>query len=186
MLARIIIVLIVLSSLLLLGGYAWTESRARQLEAAAQTELTNIAFHARHPRKKVYHSGDLLGAIQVPRLGLSVLVVEGADDESLKAGAGHVKGTAFPGHSGNSGIAAHRDTSFRPLRFIQPGDDILITTPGGASHYVVENTCIVTPQDGWVLRGSRREHALTLVTCYPFFYAGNAPNRFIVRAAKRS
>jgi sortase A len=124
----------------------------------------------------------LLGVVQAPRLGLTVPFVEGTDDESLLLGAGHILHTAFPGHHGNAGIAAHRDTCFRPLRFIQDGDHVLVTTDRGVADYTVSGTEIVTPDDGSVLhRTSAR--TLTLVTCYPFFYVGSAPKRFIVHAA---
>jgi len=110
-------------------------------------------------------------------------VVEGADSDALLHGAGHVMHTAFPGHYGNAGIAAHRDTCFRPLRFIRPGDDVVITSPDGVYDYVVAGTEIVLPSDGEVLHHTRNRD-LTLVTCYPFYYAGHAPKRFIVHATE--
>ena len=143
--------------------------------------LKNSAWQASHPDKELVHRGDILGVLQIPRLGLAVPVVEGSEGDSLDKGAGHIPQTAFPGHRGNAGIAAHRDTCFRPLRFILPNDDILITTPRGSYHYVVASTEIVRPQDGRVLHRTP-ERTLTLVTCYPFFYLGSAPQRFIVHA----
>lgn len=140
-----------------------------------------ILDQARHPPARIIHHGQLLCVLQVPRLGLTVPVVEGADAEALLLGAGHVVHTAFPGHHGNTGIAAHRDTCFRPLRFIKPGDDIVITSPDGIYDYVVSGTEIVLPTDGRVLHHTKTRD-LTLITCFPFFYVGSAPKRFIVHA----
>ena len=101
----------------------------------------------------------------------------------MKRGAGHIPGTALPAGSGNIGIAAHRDTYFRPLRGIRANDMISVKTPAGTSRYTVTETEIVRPSDVGVLeRASGRD--LTLVTCYPFFYVGSAPERFIVHARK--
>lgn len=159
----------------------WASTRPPKFEDADGSLLKRAEWRATHPATRIVRRGDLLGVIQVPRLGLAVPVVEGVDDDSLNMGAGHVTHTAFPGHHGNAGIAAHRDTCFRPLRFIQPDDHILITTPQGTSDYIVSGTEIVEPSDGHVLHRTR-DRSLTLVTCYPFFYVGSAPHRFIVHA----
>jgi sortase A len=127
--------------------------------------------------------GDVLGELNIPRLNISVIVFEGDDASILKIGAGHIPGTAAPQDTGNVGIAAHRDTYFRPLRVIHPDDLISLRTPTGISTFAVTKTEIVQPSDIAVL-----DHApgrdLTLVTCYPFSYIGHAPQRFIVHARK--
>src|SRR5664279_1488691 len=92
-----------------------------------------------------------------------------------------IPGTALPGKQGNIGIAGHRDTSFRPLRFIRKDDMIALTTLHGTSRYRVVSTKIVGPDDVQVLYPTGRD-ALTLVTCYPFDFVGPAPRRFIVQA----
>ena len=140
---------------------------------------TSRAMHK--PEWRVYR-GELLGILQIPRLGLAVPVLEGSDGDPLEHGAGHIPYTAFPGHHGNAGIAAHRDTCFRALRFIRPNDDIVITTPAGSYDYVVSGTEIVGPDEGRVLARTPTKN-LTLVTCFPFFYSGDAPQRFIVHAS---
>lgn len=157
--------------------------RSEKFSDADGSILKDVARKALHPSRQMVHRGELLGILQVPRLGLAVPFVEGADGAPLEKGAGHIPNTAFPGHHGNAGIAAHRDTTFRPLRFIQPGDDVVITTPAGTYDYKVSGTEIVQPQDGRVLHRTPNR-SLTLVTCYPFFYAGNAPKRFIVHAVE--
>jgi sortase A len=123
--------------------------------------------------------GEILGRIEIPRIHLSAMILEGADSNSLRFGAGHVQGTALPGAKGNVAIAAHRDTFFRPLREVRPNDTILLTTVAGVYRYRVEGTEIVDPTDVQVLKRTR-DSQLTLVTCYPFYYVGSAPKRFIV------
>ena len=137
---------------LILGSVLYLKSATglQRLEDPDGAFLRKAEWRALHPPKHVVHAGALLGVIQVPRVGITVPLVEGSDDESLEYGAGHIPHTAFPGHHGNAGIAAHRDTSFRGLRFIRPGDDIVITTPGGFYEYSVTGTEIVLPTDGRV------------------------------------
>ena len=125
----------------------------------------------------------LIGRIEIARLGVSVMIIEGDDGKTLRRAAGHVPGTALPGQIGNVGITAHRDTFFRPLRNIQMDDVITLTTLQGVYHYRVVSTKIVSPQDVEVLDSTGGE-VLTLVTCHPFYFVGAAPNRFIVRAER--
>jgi sortase A len=125
----------------------------------------------------------VIGLLDVPRLGLSVMVVEGAGATALRRAAGHIPGTALPGQQGNVGISAHRDTFFRPLRNIRQNDVITVSTLGGEYRYRVVSTRIVGPSAVEVLDASATE-ILTLVTCYPFYFVGSAPDRFIVRAER--
>jgi sortase A len=127
--------------------------------------------------------GAVVGRLEIPRLHLAVMVVEGTDERDLKRAAGHIPGTALPGEPGNVGIAAHRDTFFRPLREIQPHDKITLDTLEGKYDYRVLSTEIVSPDDVRVLYPTGRD-SLTLVTCFPFYYVGSAPKRFIVRAER--
>ena len=125
--------------------------------------------------------GTLLGSISIPRLRISSVILEGTDDHTLALSVGHIPGTAAPGREGNVALAGHRDTFFRGLRNIRNRDDILLTTSVGTQFYEVESTRIVSPEDVSVLNDIGRP-LLTLVTCYPFYYIGSAPKRFIVRA----
>ncbi len=125
----------------------------------------------------------LIGRIEISRLDLDVIVVEGIDGKTLRRAAGHIPGTALPGELGNVGISAHRDTFFRPLRDVRRNDLIKITTPGGEFRYRVVSTRVVEPRDVTVLDSGEGE-SLTLVTCYPFSFVGPAPDRFIVRAER--
>jgi sortase A len=135
------------------------------------------------PAAAIAKRGDLIGRLDVPRLNLSVMVAEGVDNRTLRRAAGHIPGTAFPGEAGNTGLSAHRDTFFRPLRNIRRDDIITVTTLAGTFRYRVVTTRIVSPADTSVLDGDSVE-TLTLVTCYPFYFVGSAPDRFIVRAER--
>ena len=127
--------------------------------------------------------GSLIGRLAVPRLGLSVIVLEGDDSRALRLGIGHIPGTPFPWENGNSALAGHRDTFLRPLRNIRDGDRVEVATPRETYHYVVDSIQIVRPDDVGVLAPAGSP-SLTLVTCYPFYYLGNAPKRFVVRARR--
>ena len=116
---------------------------------------------------------------------LSVVVVEGVDRISLRRAAGHIPGTALPGEAGNVGLAGHRDTFFRPLQDVKIDDEIQISTPTGNFKYQVVSLRIVDPENVGVLAPSG-ENVLTLVTCYPFYFVGPAPKRWIVRARQVS
>ena len=124
-----------------------------------------------------------LGVLRIRRLGLEVPLLEGTDDWTLNRAAGHIAGTAPPGAAGNSGIAGHRDGFFRPLRGVVAGDAIEIETVQETIVYRIERTWVVDPSDISVLDATPSP-ALTLVTCYPFYFVGSAPQRFIVRAVR--
>jgi sortase A len=128
---------------------------------------------------------SLIGRLEIPRLKLSVMVREGADGKTLHRAVGHIPGTALPGFAGNVALAGHRDTFFRELRNIKKDDTIEFETENGTYRYLVESTDIVGPRDVGVLAASHGQ-TLTLVTCYPFYYIGSAPKRFIVHAAQVS
>ncbi len=127
----------------------------------------------------------LIGRIEVPRVGISTVILEGDDEATLADAVGHIPGTPMPGGDGNAGLAAHRDGLFRPLRRIRRGDVIRVRTRVGTFRYVVDSLGIVAPSDVAVLRPTDRP-TLTLVTCYPFRYVGPAPFRFVVTASMAS
>lgn len=132
-------------------------------------------------KKGLRHSGDLIGVLQVPALHLLAPLLEGTDGRTLNRGVGRIAGTAQPGEEGNLGIAGHRDSFFRSLKDIKTGDSVELKTRNGMDVYVVEKIQIVAPRDVSVLR-EHETRALTLVTCYPFYFIGSAPQRFIVTA----
>jgi sortase A len=129
----------------------------------------------------VLREGEPLGRLEVPRIGISVMVLQGAEEATLISGAGHVPGTPSPGVEGNVVIAAHRDTFFRKLGGVRAGDRIRIVTTAQTYDYVVDSTEVVDPEDTRVME-SRARAELTLITCYPFHFIGAAPQRFVVHA----
>jgi sortase A len=131
------------------------------------------------PRTK---TGEAVAVLSFARWKLRVPIFEGTDEWTLNRGAGWISGTARPGEIGNIGIAGHRDGFFRPLKDIAVGDPIELSTVTTTATYGVDAIDIVTPKDVQVLQ-PRSVPSLTLVTCYPFYFIGEAPRRFIVRAA---
>jgi len=123
-----------------------------------------------------------IAVLTIPRMSLEVPVFNGTDEWVLNRGLGRIEGTAKPGEAGNIGIAGHRDGFFRCLKDIQLGDRIELATLNGKTAYVVDETRIVLPEDVGVLE-PRKTSAITLVTCYPFYFVGSAPKRFIVHAS---
>ncbi|HQT94493.1 MAG TPA: class D sortase [Thermoanaerobaculaceae bacterium] len=139
-------------------------------------------------RIRAYQSHDeegrqpqALALLEIPRLGLTVPVLEGTDEFTLNRGVGHIEGTALPGECDNVGIAGHRDGFFRVLKDVTDGDTITLVTLWETMHYTVEDTRIVEPEEIQVLDPTSTP-VLTLVTCFPFYYVGNAPERYVVRA----
>jgi sortase A len=154
----------------------------RERRAASQVVPRPVSVS---PKAAPAVAGSLIGRIEIPRLLLSVVVVEGVDKTSLRRAVGHIPGTALPGEAGNVGLAGHRDTFFRPLKDVKIEDEIQISTLKGSFKYEVESLRIVEPENVGVLAPSG-ENVLTLVTCYPFYFVGPAPKRWIVRAKQVS
>jgi sortase A len=125
-----------------------------------------------------------LAVLRIPRLGLVAPVLEGTDEWTLNRAVGHIEDTPRPGAGGNAGIAGHRDGFFRGLKDIHAGDAIEIETIGRIEEYRVERIWIVDPDDISVLDPTASP-SVTLVTCYPFYFIGSTPQRFIVRAVRR-
>jgi sortase A len=144
-----------------------------------------IAEHAPRARAltRVIIAKGLIGRLEIPRLGLSAILIEGDDQKTLRRAVGHIPGTPLPGQPGNVALTGHRDTFFRPLRNIRAKDIIVVTTLQGEYRYRVVSTRVVSPDNVAVLNSSDGE-ILTLVTCYPFYFVGAAPDRFIVRAER--
>jgi len=125
--------------------------------------------------------GSVLGRLEIPSVDLSVMLLQGTDDWTLNRAVGHIEGTALPGQPGNLGVAGHRDGFFRCLKDVTKNTMITVTTLKGRFHYRVSAINIVKPKDVKLLSPTTRP-TLTLVTCYPFHYVGDAPKRYIVTA----
>ena len=178
----------------------------RQQTVASKPGIEKPSAPVESPRPAY---GSLLGRLEIARLHLSAMVREGVDEKVLSMAVGHVPATALPGQAGNFAIAAHRDTLFRALKDIRKGDVVTFQSSAGTYNYQVLATKIVKPSDVSVLRadgggvipatdlsGSAPQPSLTpasapvdappklltMITCYPFYYVGSAPKRFIVQA----
>ena len=123
-----------------------------------------------------------LAMLRISKVHLEVPVLDGTDDLTLNRGVGHIAGTDRPGEDGNIGIAGHRDGFFRALKDVGPGDTIELVTPKRVVRYAVDQIVLVRPEDVSVLQ-PRSRPSLTLVTCYPFYFVGSAPQRYIVQAS---
>jgi sortase A len=190
-------------ALVLLGYVSWVHLESAYVYSHFEREVANLA--PRGERAAVPPSGSgssgspaspsprlattvsmpdsrgFLGVLEVPRLGFSTVIFEGVEEKTLRRAVGHIPGTAFPGGKGNVGIAGHRDRFFRPLRELRSDDLILVHTPHAYYAYNVDSFRVVSPEETAILEGSGKGQ-LTLVTCYPFFYLGPAPERFVVFA----
>jgi LPXTG-site transpeptidase (sortase) family protein len=162
--------------LLFLGAHEWLHSRIGQNDIARRFDASTAP-----PRSIGPQTGDAVAKLVIPRLEAALYVVEGDGPDELSRGPGHLQGTAMPGEDGNCVIAGHRDTHFRILKNIQKGDDIILETSTGKFHYQVQRTEVVSPDNTASLRPTR-DGELNLITCYPFFYVGSAPKRFVVQA----
>jgi sortase A len=167
------------AGLLALGYAAYVVADAKAFQAIEQQRFEHAREGAVAAPALV--DGGSIGEIQIPRLGLAAVVVQGDSAAILRRAVGHLAGTALPGESGNVVLAGHRDTFFRPLKQVHAGDAITLKTRAGDFEYLVESTAVVRPADVRVLQPTRTR-TLTLITCFPFSYLGPAPDRFIVRA----
>ena len=125
--------------------------------------------------------GAAIGEVRIDRIGMRAVISQGESDAVLRIGAGHLADTPWPSQPGNVVIAGHRDTIFRPLRNVREGDIVDVTTETTIAHYKVVSTRVVPPTDLSVLEPSSG-NTLTMITCYPFGFVGQAPERFVVRA----
>ena len=169
-----------LSIAVVLGSLAFGRVGEAQAFARLEGELATVESSADGARPA---DGAVLGSLEVQRLELRAAVFAGTAESTLLRGAGHVRGTALPGESGNVALAAHRDLHFRALRHVRPGDLVRLTSAAGRRVYAVEATRVVLPSETSVLADDGSDR-LTLITCYPFGWIGNAPRRFVVTARR--
>jgi sortase A len=186
MLRRLLGLLLILTGVM---AVAWVAFQYGAAEWYAQQTRTTLEV-LRHtppstekPTPDTLAVGEPIGTLEITRVGLSGVVVEGDSDAVLDRAIGHLPDTPLPWKEGNSALAAHRDTIFRPLKGVRLGDVLRLKTPHGDFDYRVSETLIVKPEDVWVLDPTPVT-TLTLISCWPFNYIGNAPERFIVRAER--
>jgi sortase A len=183
----------VLASLSLgcLGWVGWSIADARLVEARQGAQLEGLAILGQIPTDSsvpwtwpALSEGDLVGRVEIERLGIDAIVLAGISNRTLRRAVGHIPGTALPGEGGNVGLAGHRDTFFRDLQGVGKGDTIGVSTPHGTALYQVDSVFVVEPRDVHVLDAPESGEVITLVSCYPFYYVGPAPQRFIVQARR--
>lgn len=175
-----------ISILLLAGGLYFIVTGAREYLGSkfGQTEIEHQWKQTEAkpvPPEQPPELGDAVAKLTIPRLDSQLYVVEGTSHADLRDGPGHMEGTAMPGALGNCVIAGHRDTHFRILKDIQKGDQIVLQTRYGKFYYRVTQLSVVSPKNISSLQPSR-DKELHLITCYPFYYVGPAPKRFVVQA----
>jgi sortase A len=186
--ARLAAWVLLATGLLALGYAAYVVADANTYQATERKRFEqprNDAAVVPPPNPvTVLLEGEVIGEIQIRRLGLRAIVAQGESAATLQRAVGHLADTALPGELGNVVLAGHRDTFFRPLKSVHPGDAITLKTREGDFEYLVESSAVVRPSNVQVLEptGGR---TLTLITCFPFSYVGSAPDRFIVRARQR-
>ncbi len=164
-----------------LGIISFQVTQARRLEKLESDVSSGVGASA--PMGPL-QPGDPFGRISIPRIGLSAMVAEGDDNDTLRHAVGHIPGTVAPWGAGNVALAGHRDTFFRGLSRVRLDDVIELETLRGTFKYRVERITVVGPQDIGVLQSPAWD--LTLVTCFPFHYVGPAPQRYIVQGARLS
>jgi len=180
-----------------LAGLAWWGAYQFRSSSSARHDLQRFAASRVAPDQSLWSPTRVsawrqamtdpapapLAVLRIPKIRLEVAVLPGTDDRTLDRGVGYIEGTASPGTDGNLGIAGHRDGFFRGLMDVVPGDLIQLDTVQGTDAYRVERTWVVSPEEVSVLDPTPTR-AITLVTCYPFYFVGSAPERFIVRAVR--
>jgi sortase A len=191
-LGRIRVVLLIIG-LLCVGYFAYTWANQEIYQSYQNWALDQERTGHPPASMPIPSDGSVIGRVVISRLNLSEVVRQGVDSNTLKEAVGHVPSTAMPGQSGNFAIAAHRDTLFRGLKDIKIGDLVTFESQTGSFQYQVLATRIVKPTNVSILRPDggglipeqvigTHPKLLTMITCYPFYYVGSAPDRFIVEA----
>ena len=175
--------ILVIAGLVLAGLGLRSIWMSHQAEHRAEEQWDTLARSQQQPAKPIHSvgKGETLARLSIPRLDSHWIVLEGADKSELRRGPGHLAQTALPGSRGNCVIAGHRDTQFRILQNVKIGEDISVEIEGRTFVYRVADRHVVSPTDTHPLKPTATS-SLTLVTCYPFYYVGPAPKRFVIRA----
>ena len=180
---------------LLLSGFFLSQMVQGEVQRVTDIEQVELAWNSPLPDQSLWAPGriaawqqsqvaapaNVMAILEVPEVGLKVPVYAGASDLNMDRGAGHIKGTTRPDGEGNIGIAGHRDGYFRALKDVEVGDSLTLRTSSGQQRYLIDEILIVDPLDVEVLDASDVT-SVTLVTCYPFYFVGHAPQRYIVKA----
>lgn len=170
------------------GLLSWS-GKEFYLNSKSEKETTSEAIELieRGKEEKIKRSefepefGEASGILQIEKIDANIPIVEGTHEDDLRKGVGHYKGTAYPLDDDQIVLSGHRDTVFKRMSEIEIGDIMTVRMPYGDFDYEIINTKIV-PADDLSIIVPHDEEILTVTTCYPFRYIGNAPDRFIVDA----
>jgi sortase A len=163
------------------GVQFFVEARAAAGQQAVDQPVADVGSAVEASEPATDEQNIPIALLRIPRLDLEVPVYRDSSEFNLNRGAGWVEGTAAPNNNGNMAIAAHRDQHFRPLKDIVVGDILELESLSRQGNYQVTSLSIVEPQELWPLDPTD-ESTVTLITCYPFYFVGNAPLRYIVQA----
>ncbi|QTD43518.1 class D sortase [Sporosarcina sp. Te-1] len=161
---------------------ALAEAREYLEETLVSEEKPAMEEHMTETSELSFEKGQTIGILQIPSMNKELPIVEGTNEDALKQGVGHYTGTVYPGEKDQILLSGHRDTVFTGLDKLQNGDSIIVKMAHGTFTYAIVDTEIVEEDDQTVIRSTAPEELLTLSTCYPFRYIGNAPQRYVVYA----
>lgn len=185
--------LIILAGLVVVGIGVWQIVETNFQTDASLKEAKRIVAQAesiyddedsfKNPKKiDPPKFGDTIGLLTIPKIKSELAIVEGTDPNDLKKGVGHYKGSYFPGENGQIVLSGHRDTVFRRLGELKPGDIFEVAMANGKFKYELTNTKIVDADDRSIITLQNTQEELIVITCYPFRFVGNAPQRYIIYA----
>jgi sortase A len=185
--------LLIVVGLCIVGYAVWEIADTKMQTSKSLDEAKAIVESP--PSKDVYKEedgtfkppmGEAVGILQIPRLNADLPIVEGTDPDDLEKGVGHYKGSYYPDEKGQIVLSGHRDTVFRKAGELEIGDSLEIVLPYGNFEYEITETKIVESDDLSIITLQNETEELLLTTCYPFSYVGNAPQRYIIYAKKKT
>jgi sortase A len=172
--------------LLLLGAaitaYSLFEIRDSQIQVEERKEAAVKMLNEDTEKKLIFEQNETIGLLSVPKINKDIPIIEGTDNDQLEAGVGHYTGTAFPGQKDQIVLSGHRDTVFRKFDQLKVGDIFTVKLSYGDFSYEIYATKIVDADDLSIIKSTSPEEVLTVTTCYPFNFIGDAPERFIFYA----
>jgi len=183
-------ILLILSGICFLssGGYQLYKTTLSQHHSIKEAQQTIDRFQISSQKKDLKvtnfkpNQNDVVGILFIPRIDAKLPIIEGTDPDDLEKGVGHYKSSAYPGQQNQIVLSGHRDTVFRHMGELKIGDLVTIQLPYGNFSYKIKNTKIVKADDRSIIKSTSPKEVLTITTCYPFSYIGNAPDRYIITA----
>lgn len=164
-----------------------TKDSLAQAQEGVQNEVnkeSKSVLLTEQPIDISFEQGEAIGILKIPRLKAELPIIEGTDEDELEKGVGHYSTTVLPGQPDQILLSGHRDTVFRRLGELEIGDIFEVSMPYGKFTYEITDSKIVDADDTTVIRSTAPNEILTVSTCYPFSYVGNAPSRYILNAKR--